>query len=405
MTRDDRGTRGKPQEENFRDLLESTYSEPARLEPGEKVAARVIGITSEHVFLDLGRKGEGCLERKELHDREGNLTAREGDTVQAYYVGTKDNEMWFTTRIMGGTVGQSQLEDAWRSGIPVEGSVEREIKGGFEVRVAGGFRGFCPHSQMGNEPGASRGESVGKRLSFRITRYDGKGSNIVLSRRALLEEMRGEEKESLRKTLREGMTVKGTITSVKEFGAFVRVGPIEGLVPASEVGWDRTGDVREALAEGQEVEIVVVQLDWERDRFTFSMKRRLSDPWDRVEGKYPAGSRHQGKVSRLAAFGAFVILEPGVDGLLHISHLGGGKKIRHPGEAVREGEELSVTVDSVDLAKRRISLSLAGEDIGEERDGPAADALRFPREDPPPIGTLGEALKAKLAEKRGKGKS
>ena len=163
--------------------------------------------------------------------------------------------------------------------------------------------------------------------------------------------------------------------------------------------------VVKALAEGQEVEIVVVQLDWERDRFTFSMKRRLSDPWDRVEGKYPAGSRHQGKVSRLAAFGAFVILEPGVDGLLHISHLGGGKKIRHPGEAVREGEELSVTVDSVDLAKRRISLSLAGEDIGEERDGPAADALRFPRADPPPIGTLGEALKAKLAEKRGKGKS
>lgn len=404
MNKDDRGKREEPREENFRDLLENTYSEPARLEPGERITARVMGITSEHIFLDLGRKGEGCLERKELLDPDGNLTLREGDTVRAYYVGTKDNEMWFTTRITGGAVGQAQVEDAWRSGIPVEGSVEKEIKGGFEVRIAGGFRGFCPYSQMGDEPGTRGGDSIGKRLSFRITRYDGKGSNIVLSRRALLEEIRREEKESLRKTLREGMTGKGIITSVKEFGAFVRVGPIEGLVPASEVGWDRTGDVRETLAAGQEVEIVVVQLDWERDRFTFSMKRRLSDPWDRVEGKYPVGSRQKGKVSRLAAFGAFVTLEPGVDGLLHVSQLAGGKKIRHPGEAVREGEELTVTVDSVDISKRRISLSLPGEEIVEERDFRGADALRFPKEDPPSIGTLGEALSAKLAEKRQKGK-
>lgn len=398
MGKDDRETRG----ESFRELFESTYSEPARFEPGERVTARVIGITSEHIFLDLGGKGEGLLERKELHDPKGNLTVREGDTVRAYFAETKDNEIWFTTRIMGGAVGRSQVEDAWRNGIPVEGSVEKEIKGGFEVRIAGGFRGFCPYSQMGDPPGTSRDESIGKRLSFRIVQFDGKGSNIVLSRRALMEEMRKEEKESLRKTLREGMSVKGTVTSVKRFGAFVRVGPIEGLIPGSEIGWDRTEDVREALAAGQEVEVVVVQLDWERDRYTFSRKRRLSDPWDLVEAKYPAGSRLKGKVSRLAPFGAFVTLEPGVDGLVHISHLSGEKRIRHPGDALSEGEELSVVVDSVDPTKRRISLSLSGEESGEEPDSRAADSLRCRGEDAPFLGTLGEALKAKLEEKRRK---
>jgi hypothetical protein len=149
MDRDDRGRSEETEEESFPDLLDSTYEEPARLEPGEKISAKIIGITSDHVFLDLGRKGEGCLEGKEFHDADGNLTVKEGDTIQVFFLGTRNNELWFTTRIGSGAVGQAQMEDAWRNGIPVEGHVEKEIKGGFSVRIAGGYRGFCPYSQMG----------------------------------------------------------------------------------------------------------------------------------------------------------------------------------------------------------------------------------------------------------------
>lgn len=403
MDRDDPGKIGELEEESFSELLESTYADPPRLEPGEKVAARIIGITSEHIFLDLGTKGEGCLERKEFHDAGGNLTVREGDTIQAFFVGTRDNEMLFATRIGGGAVDRTQIEDAWRNRIPVEGTVEKEVKGGYSVRIAGGFRGFCPYSQLGDASAESRGEPVGKSLLFRITKYDGGGRNIVLSRRLLLEEKRKEEMESLRGTLREGMTVKGTITSVRDFGAFVSVGPIRGLLPASEVGWDRGGDIRETLAPGQEIDVAVISLDWEKERFRFSLKETLHDPWNLVEGKYTAGSRHSGNVTRLTAFGAFVSLEPGVDGLLHISKMGGEKRIRHPGEVVKEGEEVAVQVESVDREKRRISLSLQEDEAGEGHASDSEGYRQYLQEKPPPsLGSLGEALKAKLEEKGGK---
>lgn len=403
MSRDERGRDEGGGEDAFPDLLERTYTEPPRLEPGEKVTAKIIGITSEFIFLDLGRKGEGILDRKEFQDPDGNLRVGEGDTVQAYYVGSRNNEMWFATRIGGGAVVPEQIEDAWRNGIPVEGTVEKEVKGGFSIRVAGGLRGFCPYSQMGEGSSENRVEPIGKRLLFRVTKFEGKGRNLVLSHRALLEERRRQEKQSLRESMREGMTASGRVTSVREFGVFVSVGPIEGLVPVSEVGWERGTDIRETVSPGQEVEVVVMRLDWEKERFTFSMKKTLHDPWEGVEENYPPGSTHTGKVTRLTPFGAFVTLEPGVDGLLHISKLGGGKRIRHPGEAVTEGQEFTVKVDSVDRGKRRISLSLPAEaEAGWSSDEPENYRHFLREEHSRSLGSLGEALKAKLEEKRKK---
>jgi len=402
MHEEDRKANGGPRKETFSDLLESSLGEPPGREPGEKVTARIISITSEWVFLDLGGKGEGCLEKKEFQDESGGLTVKEGDTIQAYFLSAENNELRFTTKIGGGAVGRAKLEDAWRSGIPVEGTVEREIKGGFEVRLGGGFRGFCPYSQMGMPRSGERGGQAGGPLLFKITRFHGEGRDIVLSHRAILEEKRKAEKESLKKTLREGMTVGGTVTSIREFGAFVNVGGIEGLVPASEIGWDRAEEIRKAVSMGQEVSVTVVALDWERERFTFSLKKALPDPWESVEARYPLGTSHPGKVSRLAPFGAFVTLEPGVDGLLHISKLGGGKRIRHPGEAVREGEELAVKVDSVEKERRRISLSLAGEETGAEQPVGTDDYRQYLEEAPRPLGTLGEILRKKLEEKKNK---
>lgn len=402
MHEEDRKANGGPGKETFSDLLESSLGEPVRRDPGEKVTARIISITSEWVFLDLGGKGEGCLEKKEFQDESGELTVKEGDTIQAYFLSAENNELRFTTKIGGGAVGRAQLEDAWRSEIPVEGTVEREIKGGFEVRLGGGFRGFCPYSQMGMPRSGEQGGQAGVPLLFKITRFHGEGRDIVLSHRAILEEKRKAEKESLKKTLREGMTVGGTVTSIREFGAFVNIGGIEGLVPASEIGWDRGGEIRKAVSVGQEVSVTVVALDWERERFTFSLKNTLPDPWESVEARYPLGTSHTGKISRLAPFGAFVTLEPGVDGLLHISKLGGGKRIRHPREAVSEGQELRVKVDSVDREKKRMSLSPGGDVAAAEPSGMPEDYRKYMEEPPRSLGTLGEILRKKLEEKENK---
>ena len=403
MDRDDRGSRNGQGEESFPELLEGAMPESVRLEPGEKVTARIIGITSEYIFLDLGWKGEGYLERKEFLDSDGNLTVREGDTVRTYFLGTKNNEMWFATKIGGEAVGESRMEDALRNGIPVEGNVDREVKGGYSVRIAGGLRGFCPFSQAGFAGVESRGEMIGKKLLFRITKYDKKGRNIVLSHRAVLEEKRREERESLKGTLREGMTVRGRVTSVREFGAFVSAGPIEGLVPASEVGWERGVDIRDTLTVGQEVEVAVMHLDWEKERFTFSMKKMLADPWEGIEQKYPEGSLHTGKVSRRVPFGIFVSMEPGVDGLLHISKLGEGKRTRNMAEFGKEGETIPVKVDRVDKEKRKISLSLPEDENEERRTADSEDYRQyFIREESPSLGSLGEALKEKLEEKKNK---
>jgi len=403
MDRDDQRRRNGQGEESFPELLEGAMPESVRLEPGEKVTARIIGITSEYIFLDLGWKGEGYLERKEFLDSDGNLTVREGDIVRTYFLGTKNNEMWFATKIGGEAVGESRMEDALRNGIPVEGNVDREVKGGYSVRIAGGLRGFCPLSQAGFAGVERRGEMIGKKLLFRITKYDKKGRNIVLSHRAVLEEKRREERESLKGTLREGMTVRGRVTSVREFGAFVSAGAIEGLVPASEVGWERGGDIRDTLTVGQEVEVAVVHIDWDKERFTFSMKKTLADPWERIEEKYPEGSVHTGKVSRRVPFGIFVSMEPGVHGLLHISKLGEGKRTCNMGEFGKEGETFPVKVDRVDKEKRKISLSLPEDENEEGRTVDSEDYRQYLiKESSPSLGSLGEALKEKLEKKRDK---
>jgi small subunit ribosomal protein S1 len=385
------------EEESFEALLNDSGAAPARLEPGQKVSATVVKIAADWIFIELGRKGEGVLDRKEFIDAQGRLTVKEGDTLTAYFAGTENNELRFTTRIGGGAAGLSQLEDAWRAGIPVEGYVEREVKGGYEVRIAGTVRAFCPFSQM-DLPRSRPEEGYGKKhLSFRITGFAEKGRNIILSRRVLLEDQAEAEREARRASLREGMTIKGTVTSIRDFGAFVDAGGVEGLIPVSEIGWGRTEDIRDVLAVGQEVEVAITRLDWVKDRFTFSLKAMLPDPWETAPEKYPEGSVHLGKVARIASFGAFVTLGPGVDGLLHISRLGGAKRLKHPGEALQVGQAVEVRVENVDVPGRRLSLALAAS-TDEVREA-EVDFREYAERKPPAVGSLGELLKVKLAEK------
>ncbi|MDA8179835.1 MAG: S1 RNA-binding domain-containing protein, partial [Deltaproteobacteria bacterium] len=203
-------------------------------------------------------------------------------------------------------------------------------------------------------------------------------------------------------TLAEGMVMTGTVTAVREFGAFVSVGPIEGLLPISEIGYDRVEDIQSVLSVGQEVEVAITRLDWANRRFSFSLKKTLADPWDTAVDRFPAGSLHVGKVARLAAFGAFVSLGGGIDGLLHISKLGGGKRIRNAGEVLRAGQEIEVKVDSVDPAKRRVALSLPGAESPETPEEEAEDYSKYidPSPAPPALGALGEAFNASLERKK-----
>ncbi|MCM2356811.1 MAG: 30S ribosomal protein S1 [Geobacteraceae bacterium] len=397
----DKDPKDTNEEESFAEMFERSFTKSGRLEPGEKVEARVLKITGDWIFLDTGRKGEGVLDRKELLDAEGNLTVREGDVITAWFLSSANNEMRFTTKLGAGPAGSARLEDAWRSGIPVEGFVEKVIKGGYEIKIGGSVRAFCPFSQISLGRVEDNTQFVGRHLSFRISEYAENGRNIVVSHRALLEEERQQLRERLRESLVEGMTVKGTVTSIREFGAFVDIGGIEGLIPISEIGWGRVEQIGDILSVGQEVAVVVKRLDWANDRFSFSLKETLADPWEKVVEKYPAGSYHSGVVARLAQFGAFVTLGDGVDGLIHISRLAAGKRISHPREVVKEGERVEVKIEAVDREHRRLSLSLAELGRAEEE---AAETLEIFRkgaeEGPKGMGTLGDLLKRKMEGKK-----
>jgi len=387
------------EEESFADLLQQSSVKSVRFDPGQKVKATIVKVSAEWIFLDLGGKSEGYLERKELLDEEGNVSVKEGDVVEAYFLSKDDNDLRFTTKITGGEAGRHYLEEAWESGIPVEGLVEKEIKGGFEVKIAGDIRGFCPYSQMGLHRVGNPSDLVGQHLAFRITQYGEKGRNIILSHRSILEEERQRQREELRGSLQEGMKVRGTITSIRSFGAFVNIGSIEGLLPISEIGWDRVEDVNERLEVGQEVEVVAMKLDWEKDRFSFSLKQALPDPWDNLERDCPEGSRCHGAVVRITDFGAFVTLAPGVDGLLHISKLGSGKRINHPREVVSKGQVVEVKVDSIDKDNKRISLSLAGSEQATEQQEGEENYKQYLREKTDSMGTLADLLKNKSVTK------
>jgi len=390
------------EEESFADMLEQSLgSQGGRLAPGQKVSARVLKIGTEWLFIDTGHKGEGVVDLKEFLDPDGNPTVQEGDTVTVYFLSSSRGEMRFTTMIGGGAQGNAQLEEAWRSGVPVEGAVEKEIKGGFEVKLAGSARAFCPFSQMGLRRIENPESIIGNRLAFRITDYSERGRNIVVSRRVLLEEEQRRLREEAQAALSEGMTVTGTVTSIRDFGAFVDLGGIEGLVPVSEVAWSRVNDIREVLSSGQQVQVVVKAIDREKDRIFLSLKDALPDPWEKAAELYRDGSFHSGRVARLAQFGAFVTLSDGVDGLIHISRLGEGKRINHPRDVLKEGETVEVKVESFDRENRRISLALAGAArAASEEEETVARFKHQAGEASTGMGTLGDLLSAKGKRKK-----
>ncbi|BCS53125.1 30S ribosomal protein S1 [Geobacter sp. SVR] len=383
------------EEEDFADLFEKSLdSKGSRWhEPGQKVTAQILKVTGEWIFIDIGQKGEGIIDSKEFLDLDGKVTVGEGDRISVYFLSSSHGEMRFTTKVGGGASGSAQLEGAWQSGIPVEGLVEKEIKGGYEVKLGGTARAFCPFSQIALRRIDDPASLIGTRLSFRIMEYGEHGRNIIVSRRVLLEEEQQRLREEAQAGISEGMRVNGTVTSLQPFGAFVDIGGLEGLVPLSELAWARVKDAAEVLSVGQQVQVSIKAIDRDKEKITLSLKDTLADPWDQVTLQFPEGSFHTGSVARLAAFGAFVTLAPGVDGLIHISKLGAGKRINHPREVLKEGESVEVKVESIDRAERRISLSLGGvARAAAEEEASLAEFRQQSTGKPAGMGTLGDLL-------------
>jgi small subunit ribosomal protein S1 len=340
-------------------MYEQSFSGMGSFKRGQAVKTEVVSISKDCVFLQLNGKSEGILDRDEMTDKDGKLTVKVGDQLRVFFLNAENGEMRFTTKINGTTAGAEMLEEAYHEKIPVEGLVEKEIKGGYEIKI-GEFRAFCPYSKMGEKRSDNPAEYIGKRLSFKIQEYKDNGRSILVSNRAIHEEARAERLEALKQTLHEGMVITGAIKSIQSFGAFIDLGGIQALLPVSEISLTRVEDIKALLSVGQEIQASILKIDWPNERISLSMKSLLADPWEMAKEKYPEGSKHTGKVVRLADFGAFVSLEPGIDGLMHSSEISKAGSYGASRElSVKLGQTVSVEILGVDQPNKRISLKPA----------------------------------------------
>ncbi len=332
---------------------------PNDLHPGQVLNARVVGFSHDSVFVDVGAKAEGVIAKAELLNEAGELTVKEGETIEAR-----------VRKIDGGTImlskvlahqsakGRDVVRDAQRSGMPIEGRVTAQNKGGYDVDL-GGLRAFCPASQIDLRQGTPD-QYVNQKFAFKVTEFKDGGRNIVVSRRSLLQEEKRKKSEELIGALQVGQRVKGTVTSVKDYGAFVDIGGLEGLVHVSEISHGHLAKAADALKVGQEVEAEILKLEPGKEgtkKISLSLKSLSMDPWEAAQQSIKEGAKVKGKVLRIQPFGAFVEVMPGVDGLIHVSNMS-DTRVHNPGEVVKVGEEVEATVVSTDWEKRRIGLSL-----------------------------------------------
>lgn len=325
-----------------------------KLKPGQKVQARIAHLGGEVAFLDLGGKGEGIIDLRELRNDKGELLAHAGETIEGYVLSIAEGSVVVTRSVPKGA-GREIVQAALDAKIPIEGVVTGTNKGGLEVDL-GGMRGFVPTSQIDVRFVEDPQQFVGQRFKFRVSEL--RGGNAILSRRALLEEERAAQATKLRETLAVGAQVEGTVTSVRDFGAFVDIGGIEGMVHVSELSHQRIPHAQDAVKVGQKVKARVLRIEKDEkghERIALSTKALEQDPWDAARPQLKEGARLQGRVARLQPFGAFVELFPGVDGLVHVSALA-NRHVNHPRDVVKEGETILVQVESIDDASKRIAL-------------------------------------------------
>jgi small subunit ribosomal protein S1 len=352
-----------------------------RVAVGDVVRGKVISVGREAVFLTLADgKTEGVLGLEELRDEAGDIKVAVGDELEARVIelGDKGDNVVLRRLVRKGPEAKAELAQAFELGIPVEGVVSGVNKGGVDVTIAG-VRAFCPISQLELRQVEDAAAYIGRKLAFRITRYeeDRRGMNMVVSRRALLEQEQKLRAVETRAKLSVGVIMPGVVTAVKDFGAFVDLGGIEGMLPASELGFVRGVKPSEVLSVGQRLEVQVMRMEKTEDpkrpdRISLSLKALSKDPWDEVAERFPPGTKVKGKVMHVESFGAFVELEPGIEGLLHVGELSGGKHVQHARELAKVGDAIEVTVLAIEQERRRISLGIGDRQDVVDAEGQAA---------------------------------
>lgn len=382
-------------------------SQAARITVGQEVKGRVLSLSRESVFVDLGGKDDGILTIDDVRGPDGEVTVTVGDEIVARVVEIDGRSGGIILRRMLGRAdakGTQELRQAFEIGLPVEGLVSGVVKGGVEVQVSGA-RAFCPISQLELRHVEDAAVFVGQRLRFKITRFEeGRSLNLVLSRRTLLEAEAQERAVELRKKLAVGVVLRGKVTALKDYGAFVDLGGVEGMLHISELSFQRARHPKDVLSVGQEIEVQVIKLEAgegkKGERISLSLKSLAKDPWSDVETDFPLGSQHAGTVQRCEDFGAFVELAPGIEGLLHISELadaqGRGGKLRHAKDAVSPGQKIDVVVKLIDREKRRMALELASTNSARREEQAAIASVAQASSAPQRFGTFGDLLSARL---------
>jgi small subunit ribosomal protein S1 len=384
------------QDEDFAALFEASLK-AKRIEKGQTLEGVIVSIGPEVALVSVGGKSEAAIDLAELKDDDGDVEFEVGDRIQATVVSTSGG-LTLSRRLIRGAASARQLEDAFHARLPVEGKVEREVKGGYEVRVAR-QRAFCPISQIDIVRGTEPAQHLGRVYPFRIIEFKEGGRNIVVSRRALLEEEQRAHADGIRKSIEVGAVLAGRVVSLREFGAFIDLGGgVQGLLHISEMGWSRVVDPSQVLKPGDEVTVKVLRVDDAKDKISLGLKQLTDDPWAAVETRYKVGELRVGRLTRVASFGAFVELEPGIEGLIPASESGIARDADLR-KAFPVGTEMEVVVLEVDVAARRIRLSSRAVQQAKEGDEVREYAQRQDAAPSEGFGSLADKLRGALTPK------
>ncbi|EPR32416.1 ribosomal protein S1 [Alkalidesulfovibrio alkalitolerans DSM 16529] len=343
-------------ESALEDYLNADFGE---LDEGTIVPGEVVRIGKEFVLVDVNFKSEGQLPIAEFMDLEGNLNVKVGDRIDVFVVNKNESE---GTIILSRERAKrmklfDKLEDVMEGEKTITGRIVRRVKGGYTVDLEG-IEAFLPGSHVDLRPVPDMDALVGQDFEFRVLKINRRRSNVIVSRRVLLEEQREGLRKELLSTLAEGQVVSGKVKNVTEYGVFVDLGGLDGLLHITDMSWKRIRHPKEMVQLGQELELKVLSFDRETNKVSLGLKQLVPDPWENIAAKFPEGQRFNGKVTNLVDYGAFVELEPGVEGLVHISEMSWTRKLRHPSQMVSAGEEVEVVILGVDPDKKRISLGM-----------------------------------------------
>ncbi|MFT4959024.1 MAG: small subunit ribosomal protein S1 [Paracoccaceae bacterium] len=344
--------------EDFEALLNESFEMDTPVE-GTVVKGKVIAIEAGQAIIDVGYKMEGRVDLKEFANPGEAPDIAVGDEVEVFLrqVENSRGEAVVSREMARREEAWDRLEKAYADELRVEGAIFGRVKGGFTVDL-GGAVAFLPGSQVDVRPVRDAGPLMGLKQPFQVLKMDRRRGNIVVSRRAILEESRAEQRAEIIAKLKEGDTVDGVVKNITEYGAFVDLGGVDGLLHVTDMAWRRVNHPSEILAIGETVKIQVIKINKETHRISLGMKQLQEDPWDLVAAKYGLNSTHTGRVTNITDYGAFVELEPGVEGLVHVSEMSWTKKNIHPGKIVSTSQEVEVMVLDIDGSKRRVSLGL-----------------------------------------------